>query len=368
MDKSMASGTELSVVVPTFNERRNVGELVRLLDIALEGVGWEVIFVDDDSRDGTSEEVRAIARTDPRVRCIQRIGRRGLSSACVEGMLASSAPFLAVMDADLQHDEAILPAMLARLRRGDVEIVIGSRYVEGGALGEWEDRRAAMSRFATRLSRMVSRADLKDPMSGYFVIRREAFMAAVRDLSSIGFKILLDLFASSPTPLAFCEIPYSFRTRKAGESKLDSTAMWDYLMLLADKLVGKFVPIRFVSFVAIGSLGVVVHMAILAAALKGAGLSFEVSQTAATLGAMTANFFFNNMLTYRDKRLKGWDCLRGLLSFYAVCALGAVANVGVAGFIFDLNYHWWFAGVVGIIIGAVWNYVATATFTWRRIP
>ena len=367
MDKPMAAAADLSVVVPTFNERHNIGELVRLLDAALEGIAWEVIFVDDDSRDGTAEEARTIARTDSRVRCIQRIGRRGLSSACVEGMLASSAPFLAVMDADLQHDETILPAMLARLQRDDLDIVIGSRYVDGGGIGEWENRRAVMSRFATRLSRMVSRADLKDPMSGYFVIRREAFMGAVRDLSSIGFKILLDLFASSPRPLAFREMPYRFRPRKAGESKLNSTAIWDYLMLLADKLIGKYIPIRFISFLTIGSLGVVVHMAILATALKAVGLSFEVSQSAATLGAMTVNFFFNNMLTYRDMRLKGWAILRGLLTFYAVCALGAVANVGVAGFIFDLNYHWWFAGVVGIIIGAVWNYVATAAFTWRGL-
>ena len=220
MDKPMAAAADLSVVVPTFNERHNIGELVRLLDAALEGIAWEVIFVDDDSRDGTAEEARTIARTNSRVRCIQRIGRRGLSSACVEGMLASSAPFLAVMDADLQHDETILPAMLARLQRDDLDIVIGSRYVDGGGIGEWENRRAVMSRFATRLSRMVSRADLKDPMSGYFVIRREAFMGAVRDLSSIGFKILLDLFASSPRPLAFREMPYRFRPRKAGESKL----------------------------------------------------------------------------------------------------------------------------------------------------
>jgi dolichol-phosphate mannosyltransferase len=360
------AGLELSVIVPTFNERDNVAELVRLLDRALAGLRWEVIFVDDDSTDNTADEIRSIAQSNARVRCLQRIGRRGLASACIEGALASSAPYIAVMDADLQHDETILSVMLTELKTGGADIVVGSRYVKGGGVGEWQSHRAAMSRLATRLSRLVSRADLKDPMSGFFIIRRTVFMEAVRNLSSVGFKILLDLFASSPRPLVFREVPYGFRSRKAGESKLDSTVMWDYLMLLMDKLIGKYIPIRFLSFLIIGGFGVVVHMAVLATALKGIDLSFEVSQTAATVVAMTTNFFLNNMLTYRDLRLRGWQNLRGLLTFYAVCGLGAAANVGVAGFIFGLNYRWWFAGIVGIIIGSVWNYVATATFTWRR--
>jgi dolichol-phosphate mannosyltransferase len=362
----LRGGPELSVVVPTYNERDNVAELVRLLDLALPAIDWEVIFVDDDSSDGTADVIRQMAQTNGRVRCLQRIGRRGLSSACIEGILSSSAPYVAVMDADLQHDERVLPTMLAELKKGDLDIVIGSRYVQGGGIGDWQADRAKMSRFATWLSNIVVHADLKDPMSGLFMVRRTVFMETVRNLSGIGFKILLDLFASAPHRLAFVEIPYSFRARAAGESKLDSAVMWDYLMLLLDKLLGHYVPIRFVSFLIIGCFGVVVHMLVLVAGLKGLNLTFDWAQGIATGVAMTANFVLNNVLTYRDHRLKGWKALRGLITFYAACGLGAVANVGIASAIFERHYEWWLAGIAGIGIGAVWNYAATAVFTWNR--
>ncbi len=359
-------GPELTVVVPTFNETENVQELVRLLNDALCNVNWEVIFVDDDSEDGTADRVRSITRADRRIRCVQRVGRRGLSSACVEGILASSAPFVAIMDGDLQHDERILLEMLAKLRSGKFDVVIGSRYVEGGSVGEWQSHRAFMSKFATALARVTVRADVKDPMSGFFMIRRESFMGVVRNLSSTGFKILLDIFASSRVPLSFCEIPYTFRTRKAGESKLDSTVMWEYMMLLLDKVVGRYVPIRFLSFSIIGGVGALIHMSTLAAVFKLLGAGFATAHAVATVIAMTANFFMNNALTYRDRRLKGWKIMYGLITFYAVCGLGAVSNVGIATVIFEQKYSWWLAGAAGILIGATWNYAATSLFTWQH--
>ena len=356
----------LSIVIPTFNERENVEDMVQRIDAALVGTAWEVLFVDDDSLDGTAELIRAISLRDPRVRCLHRIGRRGLSSACIEGILATSAPLIAVMDADLQHDERILPEMLRRLRNEGLDVVVGSRYVDGAGIGEWQSERAAMSRFATSLSRLIVSADLKDPMSGYFMMRRTAFMDSVRRLSSIGFKILLDLFASAPRPLKFCEVPYQFRPRHAGESKLDPGVMWDYGMLLLDKLVGRVIPARFLAFSMIGGFGVGIHLLVLAVSLKGLGLDFETSQTSASVVAMTVNFFLNNFLTYRDRRLKGLKILKGLSTFYLACGLGAVANVGAASYLFDHHYSWWLAGVAGVLIGAVWNYTATSVLTWRK--
>ena len=356
----------LSIVIPTFNERENVEDMVQRIDAALVGTSWEVLFVDDDSPDGTAELIRAISLRDPRVRCLHRIGRRGLSSACIEGILATSAPLIAVMDADLQHDERILPEMLRRLRNEGLDVVVGSRYVDGAGIGEWQSERAAMSRFATSLSRLIVSADLKDPMSGYFMMRRTAFMDSVRRLSSIGFKILLDLFASAPRPLKFCEVPYQFRPRHAGESKLDPGVMWDYGMLLLDKLVGRVIPARFLAFSMIGGFGVGIHLLVLAVSLKGLGLDFETSQTSASVVAMTVNFFLNNFLTYRDRRLKGLKILQGLSTFYLACGLGAVANVGAASYLFDHHYSWWLAGVAGVLIGAVWNYTATSVLTWRK--
>jgi dolichol-phosphate mannosyltransferase len=240
----MHAGPELSIIVPTFNERENVVELTDRLRQCLEHRSWEVIFVDDDSPDATADRVREIAADDCRVRCIQRIGRRGLSSACIEGMLATSAPYLAVLDADLQHDERLLPKMLDTLKQDEADIVVGSRYAPGGDIGDWDRGRARISRLATRLSRGLVPKDLTDPMSGFFMMRRSVFVGTVRQLSAIGFKILIDLFASFPQPLRFKELPYRFRRRHAGESKLDSVAAWKYVMLLLDKHIARCIPVR----------------------------------------------------------------------------------------------------------------------------
>jgi glycosyltransferase involved in cell wall biosynthesis len=250
------SEIELSVVVPTFNERSNVPELIRRLDACLRHVAWEVIVVDDDSPDGTAEVVREIARRDRRVRCLHRLGRRGLASACIEGMLAGSGSYFAVLDGDLQHDETLLARMLDELRDGETDVVIGSRYLPGGGTGDaWDQRRAAISGLGARLGRLVLKASLSDPMSGFFMIRRGAFEEVVHRLSGLGFKILLDLFASSARPLRFKELPYRFRSRQAGESKLDGRVVWEYLMMLADKAFGHVVPARFVAFVLVGGSG-----------------------------------------------------------------------------------------------------------------
>jgi dolichol-phosphate mannosyltransferase len=361
---SPVPGAELSVIIPTFNERENVIELVRRLDQRLAECSWEVIFVDDDSPDGTSNIVRELARHDHRVRCVQRIGRRGLSSACIEGMLASSALYLAVMDGDLQHDERLLLPMLNVLKSGEEDVIIGSRYVPGGGVGDWQTSRAHMSRYATWLSHLVIGADLKDPMSGFFMIRRDAFVAAVRNLSVIGFKILLDLFASAPRPLRFKELPYEFRARHAGESKLDNRAKWDYGMLLLDKLIGHLVPVRFIAFTLVGSIGVVVHLVIVTLLFKFLKFSFLPSQILATFMAMTTNFALNNAFTYRDVRLRDWSWLRGWLAFILACSFGTFANVGVAAYLFENEVRWTLAALAGFTVGAVWNYATTMVYTW----
>lgn len=365
--KKTNRGPELSVIVPTFNESANVHALLGRLDACLDGIAWEAIFVDDDSPDATAAIVRELGRADNRVRVLQRINRRGLSSACIEGMLASSAPYLAVMDADLQHDERLLPEMLRTLREDGLDIVVGSRYVSGGGTGDWDEGRKSISRFATQLSGLVLKADLKDPMSGFFMLRRETLDGTVRDLSGIGFKILLDLFASAPSPLAFRELPYTFRPRHAGESKLDSTVAWEYLMLLLDKSVGHIVPVRFIPFALIGAFGVGVHMAVLWAFFQALHYGFAASQTLATLVAMASNFLMNNALTYRDRRLKGWGLFKGWLSFTAACSIGAVANIGIASYLFEgKSVGWVLSAVAGILVSAVWNYAVTAMYTWNK--
>ncbi|MBB4155004.1 dolichol-phosphate mannosyltransferase [Sphingomonas jinjuensis] len=357
---------DLAIVVPAFNEVANIDILVAAIDRALEGVRWEVVIVDDNSPDGTAAHVREVARRDPRVRLLHRYGRRGLSSACVEGIQATTAPVVAVMDADMQHDERILAAMFARIGQGDVDLVVGSRYVEGGGIGDWSKGRAAMSRLATRLATRLTRTPISDPMSGFFMLRRDAFLAALPGLSSVGFKILLDIAASSPKPLRVAEVPYTFRLRQHGESKLDALVLWDYLQLLIDKMIGHLVPVRFVSFAMVGMVGVAVHFAVLTTLYKAFGTSFSKSQVVATLVATSSNFFLNNVLTYRDQRLKGFDLLTGWISFNIVCVIGALANVGVARWLFVHQSYWVLSALAGVAVTTVWNYAMSAVFTWRR--
>jgi dolichol-phosphate mannosyltransferase len=358
---------QLSIVVPTFNEAGNVAELHHRVAKALPGVDWELIFVDDDSPDGTSEALLELAQRDRRVRCMLRIGRRGLSSACIEGMLAASSPIVAVIDADLQHDETRLPVMLDILRDPDIDVVVGSRYAGDGSIEGWASSRASISRWATKLSRIVLKADLQDPMSGFFMIRRDVVVRCVRaGVSGVGFKILLDLFATSPTPLRFREVPYRFGQRFSGQSKLDTNVAWEYFIMLLDRFLGRAVPIRFIAFSLVGGLGLAVHLLVLTLLFKLGNVGFLAAQSVATLVAMTCNFALNNLLTYRDMRLRGWQLLRGWASFTAACSVGALANVGIAAYLFDHQAYWVLSAVAGVLVGAVWNYAVTAVYTWKK--
>jgi len=363
---SQAGLPELSVVVPTFNERDNVTVLYRRLEATLLGIAWEVVFVDDNSPDGTWEVVRNLARKDSRVRCIRRIGRRGLSGACIEGILASSGPYAAVIDADLQHDETQLPKMVALMRSGEAELVVGSRYIEGGSADSFNKQRAGASQLATEVARRVLKVEVADPMSGFFMIRRDRFEQLAPQLSTQGFKILLDVIATAQGKLRTIEIPYTFGSRQHGESKLDSMVALDFLGLVLAKLTHDVVSLRFLLFAMVGGTGLVVHLATLFVAHEIFKEPFAESQAIGALVAMTSNFILNNFLTYRDQRLRGFAILRGLLLFYLVCGVGLLANVGVAFAVFDQEPIWWLAGLAGALMGVVWNYAMSGLFVWRK--
>jgi dolichol-phosphate mannosyltransferase len=354
----------LSIVVPTLNERDNVAAVVEEVAQAFAATDWEIIFVDDDSRDRTAWTVREIAARDDRVRCLQRIRRRGLASACIEGMLASTAPYVAVMDGDLQHDPRVLPGMLELLRSDSAEIVVGSRYVKGGSVQSWSAGRQRMSRLATRLGRRVLTEQLTDPMSGVFMLRRELIDEVVRRLSGLGFKLLLDIFLSARRSLVYREVPVVFRNRVAGETKLDELVVWEYLMLLADKTIGRYVPVRFLAFALIGALGLGVHFVVLSTLYLWAGTEFPPAQAIATAGAMVFNYTLNNVLTYRDRRRRGLAWFYGLASFTLACSAGALANVGIATYVFYREAGWILAAVTGVAVGAVWNYAVSSVYTW----
>lgn len=362
-DSAPARSLELTVVIPTFNEAANVEPLIRKLEAALAGIEWQVIFVDDDSPDDTAGVVKAIAAHDSRVECLHRIGRRGLAGAVIEGVMASAAPFVAVMDGDMQHDERLLPNMLAALHQGRAELVIGSRYVGGpeadaSALGA---TREAGSRFANWLGQKVLQVPLTDPMSGFFMLRRELVEAVAPKLDTAGFKVLFDIVACQETPPRFLELPYQFRAREAGTSKLDNGVVVQYLGLLTAKLTRDAISPRFLMFAIVGASGLLVHMAILRGLLP---LGFAGAQTAAALGAMTWNYLINNAVTYRDRRKRGFGLVAGYFKFVFLCSIPLAANVAVATMVYERGPAWWVAGVAGAVVAAAWNYVTTSRAVW----
>lgn len=359
---------ELAIILPTLNERGNLAPLVERIEAALGAQGWEVLIVDDDSTDGTADEARSLALTYIRVRVIQRIGRRGLSSAAIEGFCATAAPFVAVMDADHQHDPALLPEMLAALKAEKADICIASRFAEGASTANWADpERERLSGIANRVARAITGVELSDPMSGYFMLTTARARALAPRLSGIGFKILLDLLATSKEPLRVLEFPMNFAARREGESKLDRAVLFDFLAGLYDKTLGRVIPTRFALFGTVGGLGVIVHYVVLAGLFPGITATFWKAQTLAVLVAMSFNFWLNNWLTYRDRRLKGWrEFLQGWAGFCTTCAVGGLANIAVASLLENQGVFWALAALAGILIGSVWNYALSSRFVWGR--
>jgi dolichol-phosphate mannosyltransferase len=361
-----APGPELSIVIPTFNERDNVIPTIERLRTALRGIAWEVIFVDDDSADNTLDIVRDLSIRDRRIRGIRRVNRRGLAGACVEGILSSSAPVVAVMDADLQHDETQLARMLEIIRQDEGDLVVATRYgEEQSSDGALTAIRQAGSRVAIRAAQWLLRVDTTDPMSGFFMVRRSVVEKAAPRLSQQGFKILLDLIASTTSPLKIAEIPYVFRPRLHGESKMDASVVMDYLGLLISKWSSDLISARMVLFGLVGASGVVLHLAVLRLLLLQ-GAAFSVAQLGAMLIAMASNYTLNNALTYRDRRRRGWQFVTGLVLFSLLCSVGIFAGVGVSSLFYGNRSRWWVAGLAGAVIGSAWNYITNSMITWRN--
>jgi dolichol-phosphate mannosyltransferase len=372
---------QLAVILPTYNERNNIARMVERLDAALHGFVWEAIFVDDNSPDGTADVARAIARSDPRIRVIERIGRRGLASAAIEGMCASSAQIVAVMDADGQHDPILLPQMFEAVSSGDWDVAYASRFAEGASTEAWgRPDRVKASGFANAIARRVTGVDLSDPMSGFFMLRGETLRADAHRLSGVGFKILLDILATVDQPLRVKEFPLNFAARMDGESKLDRTVVFEFLIGLYDKWLGRIIPTRFALFGTVGALGVVVQFAMLWLMLSVilrerfvyghwvvGETTFTIANTIAAVVAMTFNFVLNNELTYADKRLRGmFPLVKGWAKFALTCSVGILANIASADALKNAHVNDVIAVLVGIVIASVWNFALSSKFVWGK--
>ena len=355
---------ELSLVIPTYNECENVALLVARLETVLRGVCWEAIFVDDDSPDGTGAHVHDLAAKDDRIRLLHRTGKRGLASACIDGMEMARAPFVAVMDADLQHDESILPAMLRRLQEESLDVVVGTRNAHGGSMGEFATGRVLLSSVGRRIGHAVCRTRLSDPMSGFFVVRRSFVGEMLPRLQRSGFKILVDILATSRRPARVGEVGYTFGQRQHGESKLGVSVGVEYLSLVCHKMAGNIVPVRTGLFFLVGSVGVVIHMGVLALLMRHEHMAFLKAHTLATFCAMVGNYIFNNSITFRDRRLRGWKMAGGLVRFVLACSMAAWANIGFAHRMWHHGVSAYAAGFAGIVLGSIWNLTVSSYLTW----
>ena len=256
--------------------------------------------------------------------------------------------------------------MLKLLQGGESDLVVGSRYIEGGSADSFNQQRAGASALATEVAKRVLRVKIADPMSGFFMIRRDRFEQLAPQLSTQGFKILLDVVATARGDLRVKEIPYTFGSRLHGESKLDSMVALDFLGLVLAKLTHD-VGVAALPAVCDGRIDRPVR-AFRRTVCGARSLRVAVSGSAGLRCAlaMTSNFILNNFLTYRDQRLKGFAILRGLLLFYLVCSVGLLANVGVAFSVYDQEPIWWLAGAAGALMGVVWNYAMSGLFVWRK--
>jgi dolichol-phosphate mannosyltransferase len=356
----------VSVVVPTYQESANIPILFDRIKCALSEEPWEMIVVDDDSPDGTSNVAFALAAEDRRIRCLRRVNRSGLAGAAIEGWMSSSADFVAVIDGDLQHDESILPKMYEALAKGAGDLAIGTRLREEGR-GGLSPAREALSDLGAWFFRRIAGAVVADPMSGFFMIRREIVSRLAPHLSPDGFKILVDVILSAGGGIKIVEVPYVFRRRNAGESKLTPLVGIDFLGLVVHHATAGALPIRFVLFAMIGTGGLIVHIVTLWAALHWFGmLTFDLGQLIATIVAMGSNFILNNEITYRPYRFHGIGMVPGFLAFALGCSVGALANIDVASWLFKANETWWLAGLAGALLSVVWNYAVSTNLIWRR--
>jgi dolichol-phosphate mannosyltransferase len=203
-------------------------------------------------------------------------------------------------------------------------------------------------------------------MSGFFMIRREIVARLASRLSPDGFKILVDVILSAGRGLKIVEVPYVFRKRFAGESKLTPLVGIDFLGLVAHHASGGVLPIRFVLFASIGAIGLVVHILALTAFLDWLGTAnFNAAQLAATVVAMGSNFILNNEITYRTQRYEGPSLIVGFVAFALGCSVGALANIDVASWLYKSNQTWWVAGLAGALLSVVWNYAVSTNLIWR---
>jgi dolichol-phosphate mannosyltransferase len=354
----------LSVIIPTYNERDNIIPLVERIHQALSGHEYRLLFVDDDSHDGTAELARSLSSKYP-VSVIVRQDKKGLASAVVDGLKHTGGETVAVMDADLQHPPEVMPAMLEAMNNG-ADIAIGSRYITGGGCQGWGLIRRIISRTAIFLAHLLlpSTRNVKDPMSGFFMFRRQSVADA--DLKPFGYKILLEILVLGNLYHAV-EVPYIFRTRSHGESKLSSRQQIEYLRHIYSLMRRTGETWRIIKFCLVGISGIFVNEGLLWILAQLAGLPLVIASPISIECSIISNFTLNNFFTFHDRRsLALKSTLYRLLKFNLVSLGGLAINLGVLLFFTHvIGVYYLVANLFGIVVAFIWNYILSTWWTWR---
>ena len=362
--------SKLTVVIPTFNEVENIPMILKKIENTLKNVTFEIIFVDDNSNDGSIEKIRELELEKRNISLLHRIGRRGLSGACIEGMLAAKSGLVAIIDCDLQHDDTKLIDMLEKFdNQKNLDLVIGSRHNDTGKSKDgFNTIRKLGSDFAIFLTKKLLRIQTTDPMSGFFMVKKKSLLQIINKLQPNGFKILADIIACSnrnPKKWEITEVGYEFKKRTSGQSKMSLIVILEFLGLILSHLSRGLLSIRFILFGMVGLSGVFVQLFTTFLCLNLSIQPYVIAHSIGVFMAMTSNYYFNNLLTYKDRSLAGSSFFKGLLSFYLICSAGALANIAIAKLFFDYTEIWVLSSLMGAILGAVWNFIFSSIFTWK---
>lgn len=351
---------KLSLIIPTYNERDNIFTVADIVDKALRNVDYEIIFV-DDSTDDTPDILEQVSYINSHIRYEHRVLERGLGTAVVRGFELAKGDVLAVMDADLQHPPEMLNAMLEEIER-DVDIVVPSRFVAGGEDGGLSPIRKLISAGARYMARLALRRVrmISDPTSGFFMMRRSVIEGV--SLRPIGWKILIEVLARGKYHTVI-EIPYVFRARSAGESKMSLREQWNYVKHLSLLVRDSPADRRFVFFAVVGLSGVLVNMLVYVLAVR-LGITVSFAGLVSALVALLSNFTLNDRITWSD--IKGSSWMIRAVKYFSVSLIGIGIDVGILNLLYhDARVHYILANLVGIIVATVWNYVLSNYWTWR---
>ena len=355
----------ISILIPTYNEALNIKILIDRISHCLKKIDWEIIFVDDNSPDKTSEKIEYFTKTQSNIKVVNRLNERGLAGAVITGLKYCKFQNIIVMDADLQHDPIYIPKLIKRIEKDDATIVIASRYFQSSTIEDFHFMRKIVSKLTIKIFNMFSYKKLTDPMSGFFIIKKDFFINLSKQLSKDGYKILADIILNGPKTITVSEISLGFKKRNAGQSKMNLRVLWDFLLIIAYCVLKNYVPRKYLSYIFVGCLGLLTHLIFLYVFYKLLLINFLLSHILATFIAILINFTLNNVLTFYSKNLIGFRWLIGLVNYNIFCSYGLFISYSITKVLSDLNCYWFLAGIIGTFTASIWNFSISKFLVWK---